>query len=110
MSWWGWAGGALSVVQLLPQIRLLCRTKSGTQISRVALSIRVCGYIMYLVHAINIRDPPLFFMTLAGLVLLSIIILQIMYFDVWLVYRARQNSSTKGARGAPESNKNKPRC
>lgn len=84
MSWWGWAGGALSVVQLVPQIRLLCRTKSGTQISRAALSIRVCGYIMYLVHATNIGDPPLFFMTLVGLVLLSIIILQIVYFDVCL--------------------------
>ena len=83
MSWWGWAGGALSVVQLLPQIWLLCRTKSGTQISRAALSIRVAGYAMYQVHASKIGDPPLFFMTLAGLVLLSIIILQILYFDVY---------------------------
>jgi uncharacterized protein with PQ loop repeat len=82
MSWWGWAGGALSVVQLLPQIWLLCQTKSGTQISRAALSIRVAGYAMYLVHASNIRDPPLWWMTLAGLVLLSIMILQILYFDV----------------------------
>ena len=81
--WWGWAGGALSVVQLLPQIRLLCRTKSGTQISRAALSIRVAGYAMYLVHASKIGDPPLLWMTLAGLVLLSIIILQILYFDVY---------------------------
>lgn len=84
MSWWGWAGGALSVVQLIPQIRLLCLTRSGTQISRLALSIRVAGYAMYLVHASNIQDPPLFFMTLAGLVLLSIIIFQTVYFDVWL--------------------------
>jgi uncharacterized protein with PQ loop repeat len=98
MSWWGWTGGALSVVQLLPQIRLLCRTKSGTQISRAALSIRVVGYAMYLVHATNIGDPPLFYMTLVGLVLLSIIILQCTYFDVWLVYRARQSTteSTSG--------------
>ena len=80
--WWGWAGGTLSVVQLVPQIWLLHRTKSGTQISRLALSIRVVGYAMYLVHASNIGDPPLLWMTLAGLVLLSIIILQIVYFDV----------------------------
>lgn len=84
MSWFGWAGGALSVVQLLPQIRLLCRTKSGTQISRLALGIRVAGYVLYLIHASKIGDPPLFYMTLAGLILLGIIILQIVYFDVWL--------------------------
>lgn len=84
MSWWGWAGGALSVVQLAPQIWLLCQTKSGTQISRLALGIRVAGYVLYLIHASKIGDPPLFYMTLVGLVLLSIIILQIVYFDVWL--------------------------
>ena len=81
--WWGWAGGALSVVQLLPQIWLLHKTKTGTQISRLALGIRVVGYVLYLVHASNIGDPPLLYMTLAGLVLLSIIILQILYFDVY---------------------------
>ena len=88
MSWWGWAGGTLSVVQLVPQIWLLHRTRSGTQISRLALSIRVTAYAMYLVHASNIQDPPLFFMTLAGLILLSIIIVQIGYFDVCLARRA----------------------
>ena len=84
MAWFGWAGGAMSVVQLVPQIRLLCRTKSGTQISRLALGIRVAGYVLYLIHASKIGDPPLFYMTLAGLILLGIIILQIVYFDVWL--------------------------
>jgi uncharacterized protein with PQ loop repeat len=103
MSWWGWAGGALSVVQLLPQIRLLCRTKSGTQISRAALSIRVCGYVMYLVHATNIRDPPLFFMTLVGLVLLSIIILQIVYFDVWLLKPTAKDMKDQDLKESHES-------
>lgn len=93
MSWWGWTGGVLSVVQLVPQIVLLCRTRSGTQISRAALSIRVSGYVMYLVHAYNIKDPPLLWMTAVGLALLSIIIVQIVYFDVWLARRARQSRS-----------------
>ena len=92
MSWWGWAGGTLSVVQLLPQIWLLCRIKSGTQISRAALCIRVVGYALYLVHATNIGDPPLFYMTLVGLVLLSIIILQCAYFDVWLARCAEETT------------------
>jgi len=83
--WWGWAGGTLSVAQLVPQIRLLCRTRSGTQISRLALGIRISGYAMYMVHASNIQDPPLFYMTTAGLILLSIIIVQVVYYDVWLI-------------------------
>lgn len=90
--WWGWVGGTLSVVQLVPQIVVLCRSKSGTQISRTALGIRVCGYATYLVHATNINDPPLWYMTLVGLVLLSVIIAQIVYFDVYSTRSTRRAS------------------
>ena len=73
-EWVGWLGGFLSAVQLLPQIVRLHHTRSADDLSRWSFAIRLTAYGLYLVHGRNIQDPPLFWMTLMGMVLLCITI------------------------------------
>lgn len=80
-SLWGWGGGALSAAQLLPQMWRIYRVRSGTQISRWSVLLRVVSYALYLVHARLIGDGPLFWMTLVGLVLLLVVACQIAWYD-----------------------------
>ena len=93
MQLWGWFGGALSAAQLLPQIWRIYLLKSGTQISRWSVTLRLVSYGLYLVHARIIDDSPLFWMTLAGLVLLFLIACQILWYDYSSVSRNVSNST-----------------
>lgn len=81
VEWVGWLGGFLSAVQLLPQIVRLHRTRSAGDLSRWSFAIRLTAYTLYLVHGRNIQDPPLFWMTLMGTVLLCVTIGQMMWYS-----------------------------
>lgn len=80
-EWVGWLGGFLSAVQLLPQIVRLHRTRSAGDLSRWSFVIRLAAYGCYLVHGRNIQDPPLFWMTLMGTVLLCVTIGQMAWYS-----------------------------
>ena len=80
-EWVGWAGGFLSAVQLIPQILRIQRTRSAGDLSRWSFAIRLTAYALYLVHGRNIQDPPLFWMTLMGTILLCITIAQMAWYS-----------------------------
>ena len=93
LSWIGWVGGVLSAVQLFPQILKLHRTQSAANLSPLSFAIRFTSYVCYIVHAFNIGDPPLFWMTLTGMLLLCVTIGQM----VWYTWRPREAPQPESA-------------
>ena len=78
----GWVAGCLSASQLVPQITKLYKIKSGSQISRWSLGVRVLSHVLYILHAWSPPfDPPLFWMTSVGLALCLVVFAQISYYD-----------------------------
>lgn len=79
----GWIAGCLSVSQLVPQILRLYKIKNAAQLSRWSLAARVLSHALYMLHAWDTPfDPPLFWMTLLGLILSLIVCAQISYYDM----------------------------
>ena len=81
LVWVGWLGGSLSAVQLVPQIYKLYQVKRAEDLSKTSFVIRLVSYVCYLVHGQNIQDPPLFWMTLTGLVLLCVTMCQMAWYS-----------------------------
>ena len=81
MLWFGWAGGAVNVFHVLPQMFRIYKTKSVKDISINSFLIKFLAAFLYTIHGFLIWDMPLLVMT--GIVLLQygVIIFQYKYFE-----------------------------
>lgn len=59
----GWVGGIINALHVLPQVIKIFRTKSTKDISYYSLVIKLIAAITYTIHGIIIQDPPLLYMT-----------------------------------------------
>jgi len=60
----GWLGGIINCVHVLPQMVKIYRNKSVENISEFSIFIKLIAAILYIVHGFLIWDMPLFVMTL----------------------------------------------
>ncbi len=72
----GWIAGIISNVYNVPQIYHTYKTKSIKDLSFISISFRLCSYILYIIHAHIIKDPPLFWNTIISFIQVTIIFIQ----------------------------------
>jgi len=76
----GWIGGILSNLYNFPQIYHTYKIKSSKDLSIISLLFRFLSYVLFIIHAFIIDDPPLFWNTIISLIQLLIIIFQFYYY------------------------------
>jgi MtN3 and saliva related transmembrane protein len=59
----GWIGGVINALHVLPQVIKIFKTRSTKDISYYSLVIKLIAAITYTIHGIIIQDPPLLYMT-----------------------------------------------
>jgi len=82
----GWLGGILSNIYNLPQIYHTYKTKSTKDLSICSLLFRLLSYLLYIIHANIIQDPPLLWNTIVSM--FQVILIMIQYF----LYNKNENS------------------
>ena len=76
MLMFGWIAGILSNMYNIPQIYHTYKTKSTTDLSFTSILVRLFSYILYIIHANIIKDPPLFWNTIISSIQVTIIFIQ----------------------------------
>lgn len=74
----GWIAGIISNMYNLPQIYHTYKTKSTKDLSIFSILFRLLSYILYIIHANIIQDPPLLWNTIISSV--QVIFIMIQYF------------------------------
>ena len=77
-SIFGWIASSMTVLNKIPQIIKLYRTRESADLSIVSLFIQLIGYIFYILHGYTLGDLPIIFMG-AGALCENIIIM-VMYY------------------------------
>jgi len=72
----GWLAGILSNIYNIPQIYHTYKTKSTKDISVIAILFRLSSYILYVIHANIIQDPPLLWNTMISFIQVIFIMIQ----------------------------------
>ena len=76
----GWLGGAINCIHVLPQMIKIYKTKSVEDISCESFFIKFLACTLYTIHGAIIWDMPLLFMTAVVLVQYGIILIQYKYY------------------------------
>tara|TARA_Y100000992_G_scaffold274685_1_gene217729 strand:+ start:730 stop:1059 length:330 start_codon:yes stop_codon:yes gene_type:complete len=76
----GWAGGVINCLHVLPQMIKIYKTKSVEDISCESFFIKFVACALYTIHGALIWDMPLLCMTAVVLVQYGIILIQYKYY------------------------------
>ena len=76
----GWLGGIINCLHVMPQMFKIHRTKSVEDISYVSFLIKFVACALYTIHGAIIWDMPLLCMTAVVLVQYGIILIQYKYY------------------------------
>lgn len=77
MLLFGWLGGVVNSVHVLPQMWKIYKTKSVADISISSILIKIIACSLYTIHGFVIWDLPLFVMT--SIILLQYVIIFFQY-------------------------------
>ena len=72
----GWVAGVISNTYNLPQIYHTYKTKSTKDLSFASIFFRLLSYVLYIIHADIIKDPPLLWNTVVSTIQVIFIIIQ----------------------------------
>jgi uncharacterized protein with PQ loop repeat len=76
----GWIATTITIVYKLPQMYTFYKEKSSKGISILSFGIQTISYILYAIHGYIIKDPPIFIVSIASLVLNLILCCQYFYY------------------------------
>ena len=76
----GWIATTITIVYKLPQMYTFYKEKSSKGISILSLAIQTISYILYTLHGYIIKDPPIFIVSIASLILNLILCFQYYYY------------------------------
>ena len=80
MLWFGWLGGAINCLHVIPQMLKIYQTKSVKDISYKSILIKVIACTLYVIHGFIIWDMPLLWMTAVVLLQYITILFQYKYY------------------------------
>jgi len=80
MLWFGWLGGAINCMHVVPQMLKIYQTKSVKDISYKSILIKVIACTLYTIHGVVIWDMPLLWMTAVVLLQYITILFQYKYY------------------------------
>tara|TARA_B100000963_G_scaffold335477_1_gene329641 strand:+ start:1540 stop:1869 length:330 start_codon:yes stop_codon:yes gene_type:complete len=76
----GWLGGAINAIHIVPQMWKIWKTKSVEDISINSIVIKIIACSLYTIHGVIIADMPLLSMTALVLAQYVIIFFQYKYY------------------------------
>ena len=76
----GWVATTITIVYKLPQMYTFYKEKTSKGISILSLTIQTISYILYTIHGYIIKDPPIFIVSIASLILNLILCFQYYYY------------------------------
>ena len=80
MLWFGWLGGIINCMHVVPQMLKIYQTKSVKDISFRSILIKVVACTLYVIHGFIIWDMPLLWMTAVVLLQYITILFQYKYY------------------------------